>query len=132
MKMEPTDTVRKPQINMARSTVMTDTQEQDTSAISHQTPEELSEQDMQAVNGGGKIGNPQQMLEDVLKYPSRRSSSSLSSLGIGRMHEGYPTPATEEKKGWSQASKAEAAAIGTGSATSFTVGLTAGAIENKL
>jgi hypothetical protein len=40
--------------------------------------------------------------------------------------------ATGKKRGWSTASKAEVAAIGTGSATSFTVGFGAMAIENKL
>ncbi len=110
---------------------MTNTQEQDTNAITRQTPEELSEQDMQAVNGGGKVGNAKAMLDEVLRRPS--PSSSSSSFGIGRMHEGpTPTPATGEKKRWTVASKAEAAAMGTGSATSFTVGLTAGALENKL
>lgn len=135
--MEPTDTISKPQINMARSTVMTNTQEQDTNTVTRQMPEELSEQDTQAVNGGGKVGNPLNMLNDVLRHPrtpslspSSSSSSSMSSLGLDRMHEGYPTPG--EKKRWSQADKAEAAAIATGSATSFAVGLTATAIQNKL
>jgi hypothetical protein len=131
--MESTDTVKKTQANMARSTVMTDTQEQDTNAITRQPPEELSEQDMQAINGGAKFGNPQAMLEEALGPFS-------PSSGIGRMDEraiqanqaNQANQATGKKRGWSTASKAEVAAIGTGSATSFTVGFGAMAIENKL
>ncbi len=90
---------------------MTDTNEHNTNTITRQVPEELSEQDMQAVNGGmPKVGNPQAMLEDVLRHPS--PSSSSSSLGIGQMQEG--------------ATRGAAGSIVVGGVTAFGVGAVTG------
>ncbi len=112
---------------------MTDTNEHNTNTITRQVPEELSEQDMQAVNGGmPKVGNPQAMLEDVLRHPS--PSSSSSSLGIGQMQEGYPTPAAPAPDARSSvmqwvkrpATRGAAGSIVVGGVTAFGVGAVTG------
>jgi len=68
---------------------MTDTNKCNANTITHQTPDELSEQDMQAVNGGGKVGNPQQMLDEILAHPS---PSSSGSYGLRQMHGEHEAP----------------------------------------
>jgi hypothetical protein len=98
--------------------------------------EELSEPDMQAVHGGVKVGNPREMLNDVLRNPrtpssvSSASSSSLSSsssFGIGRMETGHDAP-PQSHSGVPKAWLASASGLAAGGTASFAVG----AVASKL
>jgi hypothetical protein len=119
-----------------RNRSMMNTSEKDTNDIIPQAPEELSEQDMQAVNGGAKIGNPMEMLNDVLRNPRTPGrtpplsrSSSMNSFGIREMHETNGTPVRGSQLGPS--ARAEIAATVTGTVAAYGVGFVSSASKKS-
>jgi hypothetical protein len=116
-----------------RNISMTDTNEHNTNAITYQTPEELSEQDMQAINGGGQ---PMSRIAAALEG-DLGSSSSLSRHSSAR-EEPAPVlppppmaPAPDARSSvmeWAKrpATRGAAGSIAVGGVTAFGVGAVTG------
>jgi hypothetical protein len=114
-----------------RNRSMTNTHEKDTNESHHLLPEELSEQDMQAVKGGAKFGDPQAMLDEA-----RGPFSPSSSFGMGRMEGSVPVAAPKTGAGESRftlgaSAKAETMATITGTGAAFGVGFTSSATKKS-
>jgi hypothetical protein len=118
-----------------RNISMNNNDNSNTNAFYHQTLEELSEHEMQTINSGAKIGNPEQMLREA-----RDTFSPSSSFGVGRLERSTSVastqssaPANRSSSGssfidWTKrpATKGAAGAIAVGGVTAFGVGAVAG------
>jgi hypothetical protein len=106
---------------------MTDKNKHNTNAITHQILEELSEQDIQTINGGVKFGIPQKMLD---AHASMSPSSSSGSYGTRQLFEEHEVPPTKQSgmldKLTSNHAKVFSAQVGGGALGSFVVGTASG------